>query len=146
MPVEAGDNANVVRIDRYRPHLRADMPQMGKGYCPIVNPLDPEVAQESGTPLGVPMQADLGGAETAIVPRLRNEVGRYGGRAVGVRRGDVVPFPVRSAGRPVRFRGLPPPGGATTTVIITDDDLRAIWLVQVMAMMGMTAGFGGCHN
>ena len=28
-------------------------------------------------------------------------------------------------------------------MMVTDDDLRAIWMVQVMAMAGMTVGLGG---
>ena len=69
------------------------------------------------------MQANLGGAEAVIGPGLGNQTPTTGKRTGEVGLGNVVAFPIRP-------------------MMVTDDDLRAIYMVQVMAMAGMTVGLG----
>ena len=121
MPVESGYDADMMWIDSDGTDLWWHMPQVREGYGTVIHwPRHPKVAQEGGTPLGVPVQANLGRAHAVVGPRPADEDAGENGRPVGVRRGNVVPFPV----------------------VVTDDDLRAVWMVQVMAMAGMTVGLG----
>ena len=121
MPLETGYDAYMMRIDGDGSDLGSNMPQVREGYGTVIHwPIDPKIAQEGRTPLGAPVQPDLGGAHAVVGPGPADEAAGENGRTVGVRRGNVVPFPV----------------------VVTDDDLRAIWMVQVMAMAGMTVGLG----
>ena len=124
MPLETGYDADMMRIDGDGSDLGRDMPQVREGYGTVIHwPGHPKKAQESGTPLGAPMKANLGGTEAVIGPGLGNQTAAPGKRTGEVGCGNVVPFPIRP-------------------MMVTDDDLRAIWMVQVMAMARMTVGLG----
>ena len=124
MPFESGYDADMMRIDGDGSDLGSNMPQVREGYGTVIHwPRHPKKTQECGTPLGAPVQANLGGAEPVIGPGLSNQPPTTGKLTGEVRSGNVVAFPIRP-------------------MMVTDDDLRAIWMVQVMAMAGMTVGLG----
>ena len=132
MPFKSGYDADMMRIDSDGSDLWWHMPQMREGYGTVIHwPGHAKKAQEGGTPLGAPMKANLGGAEAIIGPGLGNQAPTPGKRTGEVGCGNVVAFPIR----PMMARRC----GRDT---VTDDDLRAIWMVQVMAMAGMTVGLG----
>ena len=124
MPFKSGYDADMMRIDGDGSDLGRDMPQVREGYGTVIHwPGHAKKAQESGTPLGPPVQANLGGAEPVIGPGLGNQPPTTGKLTGEVGCGNVVVFPIRP-------------------MMVTDNDLRAIWMVQVMAMAGMTVGLG----
>ena len=124
MPFKSGYDAYMMRIDSDGSDLGSNMPQVREGYGAVIHwPGHPKKAQECGAPLGSPVQSNLGGTEAVVGPGLGNQPPAPGKCTSERFCGNVVPFPIRP-------------------MMVTDDDLRAIWMVQVMAMAGMTVGLG----
>ena len=125
MPFKSGYDAYMMRIDSDGSDLGEYMPQVREGYGAVIHwPGHPKIPKKRRAPRRVPMQAYLGGCEAVVGSGLVNHPAAPGKRMGGHLCGNVVPFPV----------------------VITDDDMRAVYLVQVMAMAGMTVGFGRGHK
>ena len=124
MPFKSGYDADMMWIDSDGSDLWWHMTQVREGYGTVIHwPGHPKKAQESGAPLGPSVQPNLRGAEAVVGPGLGNQTPATGKLTGEVRSGNVVAFPIRP-------------------MMVTDDDLRAVWMVQVMAMAGMTVGLG----
>ena len=123
------------------------MRKMTEGNCTIIYwPADPDVTEESGTPEGVPVKADLDRPHAVIGSGASNKIGGSSTSngchvvPIGIN-GSVVLFPARLFDRwDSAVAGI---GGVPG---VTDSQLRDVFLLMVAEMSGMVASKGGGGN